>query len=760
LKQRLTLFLFLALFAVFTHCTAARGVSVWGQDGEELSADLRAGNYDALQHVRFDDHRLEEILRLGPEAPYAVGLIYLELGMPEVAVELLRLGWEEAPGPYRREALVELGALLAEAEEFDALVSLGEEAIDHGMDPLLARSLLSRGFYEQEKWAQVLEHVDPLIDDAREELPPHSLLRQESLLWRAVSLARLDNESDGAEPDLGAAPEVGQLDAERPEWAREILSLFAEYPATVMHARVWLFLLFSDVHRAAFTEYELRFFQAKQLLAEGKLSEATEVFGRVAADPDARQLMLLPYGVFDYFRAAAASGSTALQLEAAAELQTLAEEVDPNIAARTLEYSGRLYRATNRFAQAIRTLEEALAAVAPGDSDQRIQWYLLSSRVRQDPEVAADTVGVLVAELEEPSYFADVLAELGERLIAEAAWPSLLQAYQGIEDFATEGTLARYELVLGRVYEQGLLPATRARARELRRRYLERAAGQSGDRFSAMIAGTLLGEDSVNSLGIGAGATTETPRDDEHRQTNQAADALAQTYLGYGLRDRLLSHLAASGAAVSSDVAFEAARELSRDGEYRSSVVALNYYEASGGAFDRQAAELRYPRAFAALVDQAAENEGVDPWVFYSLAREESLFDPDVVSVAGAVGLTQLLPSTAEDIARRMRLEDDPVLSDPADNIAIGARYFSMLTEQFGTPARAIAAYNGGQGNVRRWERTTPLLDELLFHQLIPFEETYNHVRKVVVSAAYYGYLYGDRTPAETVAMIFELSLD
>ena len=211
---------------------------------------------------------------------------------------------------------------------------------------------------------------------------------------------------------------------------------------------------------------------------------------------------------------------------------------------------------------------------------------------------------------------------------------------------------------------------------------------------------------------------------------------------------------------MSSDVAFEAARELSRDGEYRSSVVALNYYEASGGAFDRQAAELRYPRAFAALVDQAAENEGVDPWVFYSLAREESLFDPDVVSVAGAVGLTQLLPSTAEDIARRMRLEDDPVLSDPADNIAIGARYFSMLTEQFGTPARAIAAYNGGQGNVRRWERTTPLLDELLFHQLIPFEETYNHVRKVVVSAAYYGYLYGDRTPAETVAMIFELSLD
>jgi soluble lytic murein transglycosylase len=527
-----------------------------------------------------------------------------------------------------------------------------------------------------------------------------------------------------------------------------------------MHARVWLFLLFSDSHRAAFTEHELRYFQAKQLLAEGSVSEAAELFEQVAADPQARSLMLLPYGVFDYFRAAAASGSTTLQLAAAAQLRALADDVDDSIAARTLEYSGRLYRATSRFPQAIDTLEDALEAVERGESDQRIQWYLLSSRVRANPQLVADAIGVLVAELEQPSYFSDVLAELGERLIADASWPSLLQAYQGIEDFATPGTLARYQLVLGRVYAQGMLPATQLRARELRDDYLERAASQSDDRFSAMVAGALLGADAVSALRIEDGAAATPSRDAETEEASEAADALAQTYLAYGLRDRLLAHLAASGAAVSPDVALEAARELSRDGAYRESVVALNYYEAAGGVFHREAAELRYPRAFAALVDQAAEDEGVDPWVLYALAREESLFDPDVVSVAGAVGLTQLLPSTAEDIARRMRLDHDPVLTDPADNVAIGARYFAMLTEQFGTPARAIAAYNGGQGNVRRWERTTPLLDELLFHQLIPFEETYNHVRKVVVSSAYYGYLYGGRTPAETVATIFDLQLD
>ncbi|MFP4375832.1 MAG: flagellar assembly lytic transglycosylase [Spirochaetales bacterium] len=740
MKHRLTLFAFISLFAVFTHCTAARGVSVWGQDGNDLSEQLRAGTYNALQNVRFENHKLEEVHRLGEDASYAVGLIYLDLGMSEVATDLFCLAWEEAPSPYRGQALAELATLLTESERYEELSSLGERALEEEGDTLFARSLIIRGLYARDQWQEVLDRVDVLVTESEDELPPHSLLRQEALLWRAISRARLAEE--------------GQEGSPRSSWADEIRSLFADYPATVMHARVWLFLLFSDFHRNFFSEQELRFFQAKQSLAEGGFTEASTAFAEAAAARESRELLLLPYGVFDYFRAAAASGSTSVQFEAAAILESLSEDVDSSITARTLEYAGRLYRATSRFPQAIRALEQALEAVVPGESDQRIQWYLLSSRVRENSKQVAQTVGGLVATLEQPAYYADVLSELGERLIADADWARLLQAYQGIEEFATPGTLARYQLVLGRVYEQRLLPATETRARELRTRYLERAADQSEDRFSSIIAGTLLGVDAVESLGI---EPDQTPRSE---QDVGAADALARTYLSYGLRDRLLAHLAASGSAVSPAVALEVARQLSDAAEYRSSVVALNFYDRSGGAFDRAAAELRYPRAFAALVEQAAVQEGVDPWLLYALAREESLFDPEVVSVAGAVGLTQLLPSTAEEIARRMQLEEEPVLTDPGQNVAIGARYFSTLTEQFGTPARAIAAYNGGQGNVRRWERSTPLLDELLFHQLIPFDETYNHVRKVVVSTAYYGYLYGDRTPAETVAMIFDLSLE
>jgi sulfur-oxidizing protein SoxA len=68
--------------------------------------------------------------------------------------------------------------------------------------------------------------------------------------------------------------------------------------------------------------------------------------------------------------------------------------------------------------------------------------------------------------------------------------------------------------------------------------------------------------------------------------------------------------------------------------------------------------------------------------------------------------------------------------------------------------ADALAAYNAGQGRVRQWERSSGHLSPILFHQAIPFDETYEHIRKVIVSTAWYGYLYQGRAPATAVELI------
>ncbi len=120
----------------------------------------------------------------------------------------------------------------------------------------------------------------------------------------------------------------------------------------------------------------------------------------------------------------------------------------------------------------------------------------------------------------------------------------------------------------------------------------------------------------------------------------------------------------------------------------------------------RRTYALAYPRAYEATVRQWAEAYGVDPCLVWAVMREESAFSPTAVSSSDARGLMQLLPSTARWIAEDMLhipyREAD--LWNPESNIRLGTWYLAYLLRQFdGDVARAVAAYNGGPGNLRRW---------------------------------------------------------
>lgn len=112
----------------------------------------------------------------------------------------------------------------------------------------------------------------------------------------------------------------------------------------------------------------------------------------------------------------------------------------------------------------------------------------------------------------------------------------------------------------------------------------------------------------------------------------------------------------------------------------------------------REAAE-RYDIAvpLASEIRKAAEREGLDPDLFFRLVEVESSFRPDVVSWAGAVGLAQVLPSTAQAMGVE-RAE----LFIPRVNLRVGARYLARLIERYGDVERALTAYHWGPGNVER----------------------------------------------------------
>ncbi len=157
-----------------------------------------------------------------------------------------------------------------------------------------------------------------------------------------------------------------------------------------------------------------------------------------------------------------------------------------------------------------------------------------------------------------------------------------------------------------------------------------------------------------------------------------------------------------------------------------------------------------YPRADWDAITQASARSGVEPFLVAGVIREESRFDPQAVSPAGAYGLMQLIPGTARSAARDLGLPapDLRALVDPATNIALGTDVLAAESHRFGRADLALAAYNAGPGAVQKWLAQRGGMDADAFIEEIPYTETRNYVKTVLQSAAMYRWLYRDGHPS------------
>lgn len=159
-----------------------------------------------------------------------------------------------------------------------------------------------------------------------------------------------------------------------------------------------------------------------------------------------------------------------------------------------------------------------------------------------------------------------------------------------------------------------------------------------------------------------------------------------------------------------------------------------------GTLADRDLWTLAYPLAYWEDLRQAAQEQRVDPFFVLAVMREESRYNPKVVSPAGAVGLTQLLPSTASAVVGEEMSPSE--LMDPQANITIGTRYLAGLLRRFnGDIVLALAAYNAGPAAARRIARS-PRADFDVFLESIPITETRAYVQRVLQSYRIYQWLY------------------
>ncbi len=152
--------------------------------------------------------------------------------------------------------------------------------------------------------------------------------------------------------------------------------------------------------------------------------------------------------------------------------------------------------------------------------------------------------------------------------------------------------------------------------------------------------------------------------------------------------------------------------------------------------------EVAYPLIF--VPDEAKRY--VEPAIILGLSRQESEFNPRAFSRAGARGVMQLIPSTAQITARKagMRYSRSALLDDPVYNMTIGSAHLSHLLERYeGSLVMTFAAYNAGAGRVTQWVATYgdprgPEIDPIDWVELIPFAETRNYVQRVLENTQVY----------------------
>ncbi|HEU4389677.1 MAG TPA: transglycosylase SLT domain-containing protein [Blastocatellia bacterium] len=218
-----------------------------------------------------------------------------------------------------------------------------------------------------------------------------------------------------------------------------------------------------------------------------------------------------------------------------------------------------------------------------------------------------------------------------------------------------------------------------------------------------------------------------------------------------GLGDLAITEIneALKSAPASPRLNLRLAQTYSRRGETFQATLILrraypDLFSYQDGDLPREAWEIFFPIRHWDLIKSESKRYGLDPYLVAGLIRQESVFNPTAISRVGARGLMQLMPTTAQQVAKHQGIQPLGIadLYNPVLNIKLGMNFLSQRVGEFGRTEYAAASYNAGPGRVQQWLKERGSLDIEDWVETIPFAETRGYVQGVIRNAANYRRLY------------------
>ena len=670
-------------------------ISVLNSCRSDTSDTVSAGEFSGILQntLSSDSIPIGRIKKIDPYESYFLALQALELGHYDAAVMLARHCWKNSDGFISERAAelsVEMHMENQDYKEAEFLSSIASAEFPGNYG--LRRAVVEARYWQEESEA-VLDGIAGLekLEDAESD--------GELLLFRAVSAFR----------------------AEVPGWQGEWIRLFKEASEPEYIRRGWSYL--SGISGYSFEDFapESELFRARYAHSTGKYNESVEAyenyFGSVSPG-SVSPAVIEDFENLYIKRGARASGAQLLEQagEGLADFQFAA---------------ARLYRRAGRYVEADRCMDSVIE-MSKGNYSDRLLWYSLDIKCRRNLSTALDSLDFYIQHWDEPGYFADSLDNLCTSLAGRRRWDSITELALKLESSGPVAVYDRCRYISSRAAALGWT----ARAE---------FSGEYSEPYYRILTGSEpFPEYRLSDQQKLAAVCTDPPE----------ADNEYERYISGLIRynsGRLTEEVRKYRAGLSEDFLAWCAGESVNSGENLDSIRIM--YQFSG-RYTELGYRALYPDLYRSEIEDVSTANDIPPQLMFALVWKESGFENDIVSRSGAVGLSQLMPATAEDVAHRQRRELGD-LTDPVENLELGAWYLNWLKGYAGNTAAAVISYNGGPGRVKRWKESWRSLPDDLLYEVVPVAETHAYGKMVLEASVIYGMLYYGITPEQTLKLFF-----
>jgi len=418
-------------------------------------------------------------------------------------------------------------------------------------------------------------------------------------------------------------------------------------------------------------------------------------------------------------------------------------------------YAGRVARRMGgQNAKGIALFEKALTLAPDADQIDACIWYILDLTITGSTNTFYEKLIKYVPEWHKGSYYNDILERYLHKLVSERNWNKVIKTYDLIKNTDAATSKIAYARVIARAIENKYLSAEDLR---LAAKTIDIEAADALAFYRvAYDVGIVPSIPSFIYRSQCAAALNEPfmVLTEEPETVIKEYSPYMQFIMGFFRNkavDFMLPHIKELEHKLTVDELRIVAKALHDEGYYAKCMEVVSSYIYKGASSrNRRDWELLFPRPYLELVEKYAKEYDLEPSLLYGLIRSESAFRAAVISRAGAVGLMQLMPATAKDMAERMKREsgtdyfgenDFVDSTNPSLNVHIGTYYFRYLNDYFNDPILALMAYNGGQNRIRRLRSANNLPIDL-FVETVPILETRDYGKRVPAVAKIYHELY------------------